>query len=125
MSASSRDQINKIYRKGYKGLLLSTTPGQSSILYNNEFDVFQAENVDISKLALYFTLDINNIPTTLVSTASIGNLQKNIDAVSQKLTDPERTLLEYIMDLYVTFDKLYNIWGSVFTVRLSTKTGAT
>ena len=108
----------------YKGLLLSTTPGQSSILYNNEFNVFQAENVDISKLALYFTLDVNNIPTTLVSTASIGNLQKNIDAVSQKLTDPERTLLEYIMDLYVTFDKLYNIWGSVFTVRLGTKTGA-
>ncbi|CAH3179617.1 unnamed protein product [Porites lobata] len=60
----------------------------------------QAENVDISKLALYFTLDVNNIPTTLVSTASIGNLQKNIDAVSQKLTDPERTLLEYIMDFF-------------------------
>ena len=91
----------------------------------NIFNVFQAENVDISKLALYFTLDVNNIPTTLVSTASIGNLQKNIDAVSQKLTDPERTLLEYIMDLYVTFDKLYNIWGLVFTVRLGTKTGAT
>ena len=89
----------------------------------NIFNVFQAENVDISKLALYFTLDVNNIPTTLVSTASIGNLQKNIDAVSQKLTDPERTLLEYIMDLYVTFDKLYNIWGSVFTGRLGTKTG--
>ncbi|CAH3024773.1 unnamed protein product [Porites evermanni] len=60
----------------------------------------QAEGVDISKLALYFTLDVNNIPTTLVSTASIGNLQKNIDAVSQKLTNSERTLLEYIMDFF-------------------------
>ena len=82
-----------------------------NLICNIEFNVFQAEGVDISKFALYFTLDIDKIPTTLVSTASIGNLQKNIDAVSQKLTNQERTLLEYIMDLYVIFDKLYNIFG--------------
>ena len=59
--------------------------------------------MDISKLALHFTLDIEDIPTTLVSTASIQNLQKNIDAVSQKITDVERNCMQYILDKYVSF----------------------
>lgn len=61
------------------------------------------QGVDISKLALHFTLGFEEIPTTLVSTASIQNLQKNIDAVSQKLSDAERRCLLYIRDKYVDF----------------------
>ena len=56
------------------------------------------KSVDISKLALHFTLDIEEVPTTLVSTASVENLQKNIDAVDQKLTDAESKCLQYIID---------------------------
>ena len=63
------------------------------------FTFFSKEQgVDISKLALHFTLEIEDIPTTLVSTASIQNLQKNIDAVSEKLTDAERDCMQYIVD---------------------------
>ncbi|KAJ7381280.1 hypothetical protein OS493_001398 [Desmophyllum pertusum] len=61
-------------------------------------DYCQVQGVDISKLALHFTLEIEDIPTTLVSTASIQNLQKNIDAVGQKLTDAESNCLQYIID---------------------------
>jgi len=60
--------------------------------------LFKDHGVDISKLALHFTLEIEDIPTTLVSTASIENLQKNIDAVSQKLTDIERNCMDYILE---------------------------
>lgn len=60
--------------------------------------LLKVQGVDISKLALHFTLEIEDIPTTLVSTASIQNLQKNIDAVGQKLTDAESNCLQYIID---------------------------
>ena len=56
------------------------------------------QGVDISKLALHFTLEMEDIPTTLVSTANIQNLQKNIDVVSEKLTDAERDCMQYIVD---------------------------
>ena len=60
--------------------------------------LLKEQGVDISKLALHFTLEMEDIPTTLVSTASIQNLQKNIDAVSEKLTDAERDCMQYIVD---------------------------
>lgn len=61
-------------------------------------DYCQEQGVDISKLALHFTLGFEEIPTTLVSTASIQNLQKNIDAVSQELSEAESRCLQYIRD---------------------------
>lgn len=61
-------------------------------------DYCQEQGVDISKLALHFTLEMEDIPTTLVSTASFQNLQKNIDAVSEKLTDVERSCMQYILE---------------------------
>ncbi|XP_015757013.1 PREDICTED: L-galactose dehydrogenase-like [Acropora digitifera] len=59
-------------------------------------DYCQKQGVDISKVALHFTLEMEDIPTTLVSTASIQNLQKNIDAVNAKLTDKEGNCLQFI-----------------------------
>lgn len=56
------------------------------------------QGVDISKLALHFTLGIEEVPTTLVSTASIENLQNNLDVVDQKLTDAEGKCLQNIID---------------------------
>lgn len=54
--------------------------------------------MDISKLAMYFTLSVQSIPTTLVSTASIENLKKNIASVNQKLTSNEEQVLNHIMN---------------------------
>ncbi|KAK2570302.1 L-galactose dehydrogenase [Acropora cervicornis] len=59
-------------------------------------EYFKEQGVDISKVALHFTLEMEDIPTTLVSTASIQNLQKNIDAVNAKLTDKEGNCLQFI-----------------------------
>lgn len=70
---------------------------------NSQSYFLKEQGVDISKLALHFTLGFEEIPTTLVSTASIQNLQKNIDAVNQKLTEAERSCLQYIREKYVAF----------------------
>ena len=46
-------------------------------------------------------MEMEDFPTTLVSTASIQNLQKNIDAVNAKLTDEEGSCLQFIRNKYV------------------------
>ena len=71
------------------------------VLINFYFLYFKEQGVDISKVALHFTLEMEDIPTTLVSTASIQNLQKNIDAVNAKLTDKEGNCLQFIRNKYV------------------------
>ncbi|XP_032241498.2 L-galactose dehydrogenase isoform X2 [Nematostella vectensis] len=59
----------------------------------------KSQGVDISKLAMHFSLSKEGIPTTLVSTASLENLQKNIDIVRQAaLTDKEKDVLSYVMN---------------------------
>ena len=75
--------------------------GLSFQINNFYFLYFKEQGVDISKVALHFTLEMEDIPTTLVSTASIQNLQKNIDAVNAKLTDKEGNCLQFIRNKYV------------------------
>eukprot|EP01062_Namystynia_karyoxenos_P075155 TRINITY_DN72354_c0_g1_i1.p1 TRINITY_DN72354_c0_g1~~TRINITY_DN72354_c0_g1_i1.p1 ORF type:complete len:398 (+),score=129.13 TRINITY_DN72354_c0_g1_i1:78-1196(+) len=57
------------------------------------------KGVDISRLAMWYSLHSRtDIPTTLVSTASIANLQKNIDSVGYTELGPlEREVLAEIM----------------------------
>lgn len=87
----------------------------SSIIYCINF-YFKEQGVDISKLALHFTMEMEDFPTTLVSTASIQNLQKNIDAVNAKLTDKEGNCLQFIRNKYVcwVFWALNNLSFSFF-----------
>ncbi|XP_062510164.1 uncharacterized protein LOC134186264 [Corticium candelabrum] len=63
-------------------------------------DYCQMQNVDISKLATHFTLSNDNIPTTLVSTASLANLTKNLQAVSESLSEHEQQVSAHIMKHY-------------------------
>ncbi|BFY99010.1 hypothetical protein BsWGS_02050 [Bradybaena similaris] len=58
-------------------------------------------DVDISRLALKFTLDQSDIPTTLVSTASLDNLLANIESVYTPLTDKEKHVLGEVMEKYM------------------------
>ncbi|XP_064613960.1 uncharacterized protein LOC135477698 isoform X1 [Liolophura sinensis] len=58
----------------------------------------QSKDVDISKLAMKFILDQEDIPTTLVSTASLANLDKNLASVFTELTELEKSTLEEVMD---------------------------
>jgi len=62
----------------------------------------QSKGVDISRLGLRFTLDQEDYPTTLVSTASLENLKKNLDVLREPLTDHEKTVLSEVMDKYMT-----------------------
>lgn len=57
----------------------------------------QSQGVDISRLAMDFTLSQDDIPTTLVSTASLKNLLKNIESVYKPLSAEEKTVQQDVM----------------------------
>ncbi|XP_041365982.1 L-galactose dehydrogenase-like isoform X2 [Gigantopelta aegis] len=60
-----------------------------------------ANGVDISRLAMDFTLSQPDYDTTLVSTASLKNLYKNIESVYCPLTDKEKTIQQQVLERYM------------------------
>lgn len=60
----------------------------------------QQEGVNITKLALLWTLRQDALPTTLVSTSSMENLRMNLDALSVKLSDNEEKILDDIDEMF-------------------------
>ncbi|XP_012935641.1 L-galactose dehydrogenase [Aplysia californica] len=60
------------------------------------------QGVDISRLGLRFTLDQEDIPTTLVSTASLENLKKNLQCVYDPLTEQEQQVLQDVMSKFMS-----------------------
>ncbi|CAL1538881.1 unnamed protein product [Lymnaea stagnalis] len=61
----------------------------------------QEHDVDISRLGLKFTLDQEDIPTTLISTASLENLKKNLESVYTPLSDHERIVLQDVLEKFM------------------------
>ncbi|RUS76704.1 hypothetical protein EGW08_015531 [Elysia chlorotica] len=61
----------------------------------------QERDVDISRLGLRFSLEEEEIPTTLVSTASRVNLLKNLQSVYTPLDDKEKQVLKEVMTKYM------------------------
>ncbi|KAK7109310.1 uncharacterized protein [Littorina saxatilis] len=59
------------------------------------------KGVDISRLAMDFTLSQTDIPTTLVSTASLKNLHKNIESVYVALISEEKAVQQEVMDRFM------------------------
>ncbi|XP_046550895.1 L-galactose dehydrogenase-like [Haliotis rubra] len=57
--------------------------------------------VDISRLAMDFTLSQPQYHSTLVSTASLQNLQKNIDSVYTPLSDLEKKTQQEVMEKFM------------------------
>lgn len=55
-----------------------------------------SKGVDISRLALHFSLAQADCATCLVSTASLVNAQKNIDTVTSPLTVEEKEVLQEV-----------------------------
>ena len=45
-----------------------------------------------------FSLGVEEVATTLVSTASLANLQKNIAAVTEELSDVEKQAMEHVLE---------------------------
>nr|XP_002739218.2 PREDICTED: L-galactose dehydrogenase-like [Saccoglossus kowalevskii] len=60
----------------------------------------QDKGVDISKLAMHFTLDHDEIPTTFVSTASLSILESNLACVHEKLSTLETNTMADVMNRY-------------------------
>ncbi|KAK3109078.1 hypothetical protein FSP39_022627 [Pinctada imbricata] len=61
----------------------------------------EGQGVDISRLAMGYTLDNNDVHTTLFSTASLVNLKRNLDIVRNPLTQQEKTVLQHIITKYM------------------------
>ena len=59
---------------------------------------FQQQDIDISKLAMKFSLGFDEVSTTLVSTASMENLRKNIATVTEELNSNEKETTEYVIE---------------------------
>lgn len=58
------------------------------------------KNVDISRLATRFTLQ-QEVATTLVSSASLENMKKNLDTVHTPLTEQEQEVSNYVIKKYM------------------------
>lgn len=58
----------------------------------------QESNIDISKLALHFSLKNNNISTTLCSTANLDRAMTNIKAAYTKLNGNEEKVLKHLIN---------------------------
>jgi len=63
-------------------------------------DYCEAQGVNISTLAMAFTLGNEDIPTTLVSTASLKRMKDNVNSCFYTLTDKEQTVSDYVMETY-------------------------
>lgn len=65
-------------------------------------DYCTAKGVDLSKLALHFSLSQPGIPTTLVSTASVTRIQGNIEAVHElgNLSELEQATMEEVLEKF-------------------------
>ena len=59
------------------------------------------KGVDISRLALHFSLEQKDCSTCLVSTASKRNAEKNLKVVSHPLDKHENQLLQEVMDKFM------------------------
>lgn len=47
---------------------------------------------------MHFTLEVQDVPTSLVSTASLQNLERNMNSVHEKLTLKEKEVMEYVIE---------------------------
>lgn len=61
----------------------------------------ESKGVDISRLALHFSLGLEDCSTCLGSTASAKNAQRNLDVLANPLTKTESTVLEEVMDKFM------------------------
>lgn len=61
----------------------------------------QRKGVDISRLAMDFTINQPGVDTTLVSTASIKNMKSNLDSVYTPLSSLERETLDEVMEKFM------------------------
>jgi len=60
-----------------------------------------SQGVDISRLAVFFSTDNAAIPTTLVSTARLSNLEANLDVVLNGITATEKAVLDKVIEQFM------------------------
>ena len=73
----------------------------------------QQGDVDIARLALRFTLSEPRIATTLVSTASVAELNQNVQAMHTPLNPKEEKVLRYIQQHFFATLKGRESWEGV------------
>eukprot|EP00092_Neocalanus_flemingeri_P003808 GFUD01004101.1.p1 GENE.GFUD01004101.1~~GFUD01004101.1.p1 ORF type:complete len:357 (+),score=118.37 GFUD01004101.1:96-1166(+) len=63
----------------------------------------QSSGQDITDLAVLWTLALTEVPTTLISTASILNMEKNLALARQKMTEEQRLAAEKLISEFFKF----------------------
>jgi len=79
--------------------------------------------VDISRLALKFSLSNEDIPTTLISTASIKRLADNIQTVQRELTGKEQEVSDHLMECIFSKLKGNEMWEDLEVSKYWEKVG--
>lgn len=99
-------------------------PAQQNIkdACQNAASFCQERGVDISRLALKFTVSQPGVATTLVSTASLANMQKNLASMATPLTLNEQKVLDDVMEKYMKPLKNQH-WEGIEVSRYRTQIG--
>merc|ERR1712226_21399 len=77
--------------------------------------ICQKSDINISKLALHFSLKNKNISTTLCSTANLNRAMSNIKAAHSCLNEQEEKMLRYLIDNIFVKLKGKEIWEDIDT----------
>lgn len=76
----------------------SSAPAHIKEACRKAVEYCQSKGVDITKLALHFTLSHNAVPLTIIGTASREEQEGNIVNLSGTLTTVEAQVLEYVLE---------------------------
>jgi len=63
----------------------------------------QSHGHDITELAILWTLALEEVPTTLISTASSTNMNKNIQLARQRITEEQKKAVEELIEKFFKF----------------------
>ena len=58
----------------------------------------ESQGVDITKLAMHFTVSHNAVPITIAGTARAEEMKNNIAAACGSLTTTEADILQYVLE---------------------------
>lgn len=83
----------------------------------------EKNGVNLEKLALHFSLGNKEIPTTLISTASLSRAMDNIKACSEKLNDVEMQVLQHLQENIFSKLKGKEVWEQLDVPRYWEKVG--
>ena len=75
---------------------------------NKAIEYCQSQEIDISRIAMFFTLANPDIPTTLVTSANPGRMAGNVKACYEAPTEKELAVTKHVMDTFFPWHGEYD-----------------